>query len=408
MINKSKKAAVIVVVAAVVIGGFIAGKDFFAKDGGADMAQTRAGTAAQGDKISVRRAVPVVVEKAPRRLFEERLALQGTTEARDTALVTARLRGTIDAIFVDEGDPVVAGETVLFETDSLSAAKRVEIARRKLAVAGCSLDEKKASRDRVEADRHKATLDFHRFERLFKKSAVTLDAFERIESIYLQASAMGRHAESLVALAAEEERLAASALAIAEKDFADARVVAPINGRVSRRFMEPGEWGDPMKPVLRIDDLSVVEISAHISEVYYHRVVPEETLMRVRAGGVDLNERPVNYRSPTIHPSLRTFEIKGVVENPPVGVVPGAMAAIDLLLARREAFGVRRESIVMRSTGPVVFYVEEGAARMAEVETGFETDGYVEITGGALPPGVAVVTMGQFLLDDGTQVKVID
>ena len=368
-----------------------------------------AGSAQRGENtskiVSDARIVPVTTEPLARRLFEERMVLQGTVEAKETALVPARMGGTIEVIHVDEGDRVIAGETVLFETDALSAEKRVEIARRELAVAGFSLEEKEAGRDRVEANLHKATLDYHRFERLLEKKAVTEDAYERAESMYRQDAASARHAASLVALAVEQERLAAAALVIAEKGLEDARVVAPISGRVSKRFMEPGEWGEPMKPVLRIDDLSVVEISAWMPESYFHRVVPGETPMCVRAGDTDLSERPIAYRSPTVHPALRTFEIKGIVESPPDGVVPGAMATIEILLDQREAFGVRRESIVMHNTGPVIFHVSGGVARLQQIKTGLETDGYVEITGHDLPLGAAIVTMGQFLLNDDAPVQ---
>ena len=352
------------------------------------------------------RVVHVKIEPLVSHDFEDRLVLQGTVEAKEIALVPARIGGTLQTIYVDEGDVVIAGKTLLFATDSLSAEKRVEIARRELAVSGFSSKEKEASRDRVEANLRKVSLDHHRFERLFEKKAVTKDALERFELAYLQASAELRHSESLVSLGTEQERLARAALAIAEKDLADTQVIAPISGHVSRRFMEPGEWGGPKNPVLRIENLSVVEISAYIPEAYYQRVIAGETPMRVRAGGADLGEMKVDYKSPTVHRSLRTFEIKGVVQSPPDSVVPGKMATIEVILSRREAHGVRRESIVTRNTGPAVFYVVGGVARLAQVKTGLDADGYVEITGGNLPAGAAVVTMGQSFLDEGTSVQV--
>jgi len=387
------------VAATIAFGAFLAYNGFFM------------GTATQDSDdrkepfSSRKRIVPVTTEPLRRRTFEERIDLQGTVEGKDVALVPPRIGGTIEAIFVDEGDTVIAKKTVLFETDSLSAKERVEIARRELGVAKFSVKEKSANRDRVEAHLRKVSLDYHRFERLLKKKAVTKDAVERLESAFLQASADVRHAESLVELGMEQERLAAAALAIAEKGLADASVLAPISGRVSKRYLEIGERGTPATPVLRIESVSVVEISVFIPGKYYDRVLPGTTKMQVRVGGRKSIEVIVSYKSPTFHRTLRTFEVKGVIDNPPPYFLPGAMAAIGVILKRQESSGVRRESIVKRRAGPVVFYIDGGVARMARVTPGMKTGGYVEILGDELPANAAVVTMGQFLLDEGVHVR---
>ena len=69
-------------------------------------------------------------------------------------------------------------------------------------------------------------------------------------------------------------------------------------------------------PVLRIEDLSVLEVSVFLPEEAYTSVQPGKTKMRIRVGNVDLGERPVSYKSPTVHHKLRTFEVKGLVASP--------------------------------------------------------------------------------------------
>ena len=66
------------------------------------------------------RALPVAT-----RDFERRLTVQGTLETRTFAAVAARTDGNLDAIWVDEGDPVVAGQTPLFQIDPASRQKRL-------------------------------------------------------------------------------------------------------------------------------------------------------------------------------------------------------------------------------------------------------------------------------------------
>jgi len=54
----------------------------------------------------------------------------------------------------------------------------------------------------------------------------------------------------------------------------------------------------------------------------------------------------------------------------------------------------------------VVFVVENDRATLVAIETGLESDGWVQLTGAGVSEGVRVVTMGQYLLDDGDPVSV--
>ena len=69
------------------------------------------------------RAVTVHVTPAAIRAFEEVVSVYGSVEARDAATVSSRIGGTIDVLFVDEGDAVVAGKT----GEMLRGQKRVTV-----------------------------------------------------------------------------------------------------------------------------------------------------------------------------------------------------------------------------------------------------------------------------------------
>ena len=365
------------------------------------------GAAAARDGIErVQRTVPVVLTPAARRRFEARVVVQGSIEAKSVATVSTRLPGTVEKILVDEGDAVTAGETKLFESDSVKVREALEISRQDLAVARCGLREKEANLERVQADFEKAELDLHRFERLHKDEAVSIDALEQQQSRYKQTSAVVKHARTLVDLGEEQVRQAEAALVIAEKNLDDAVVYAPITGVVNMRFCEPGEMRGVGDPVVRIEDLSIVEASAFLPDHYYPQVRVGETRARIAAYGIDAGAHVVTYKAPTIQPKLRTFEVKCEFQNPPDGVVPGAMAEITVLLEQREGLGVPKEAVLHRAGRPVVFVVENDRASMVAVETGLESDGWVELTGAGVSEGARVVTMGQYLLDDGDPVSV--
>jgi len=170
---------------------------------------------------------------------------------------------------------------------------------------------------------------------------------------------------------------------------------------------EPGEMAAAGTPVVKIEDLSVLEVSVYAPEEFYSQVEPGKTQMRIRVGNTDLGSRPVSYKSPTVHTKLRTFEVKGIIENPPQGVVPGCLAEIAIVLDSRSGVGVPTAAIQQRSNRAVVFAVDGDRVQMVPVEAGREMEGWTEIQSGPLPAGAAVVTLGQTLIEDGTAVSLV-
>jgi len=353
-----------------------------------------------------KRVVPVVLTRVKRLDFEDRLVVQGNLEAKDLAMVSPRIPGTIERIFVNEGDQVVKWKTKLFLIDSVKLQKAVDIRKQDLKVSLYERLEKEANLERVKADFDKAQIDYQRFKRLYQKKAITDNEFELQESHYKQTVASLKHAQTLVDLKAQLERQAKVNLQIAEKDLRDALVYAPINGRVSMRLSEPGEMGQPGKPIIRIENTSMIEVSAFLPAQYYHQVIPGKTNMRVTVYSLDLGKQVITYKSPTINQKLRTFEIKCRLGNPPDRVVPGAMAEIEVVLQQRKSLGIPSTAVQIRGGRSVVFVLRGETAHMVEVKTGIQTDGWLEVMEGDLTEKKPVVTMGQFLLNEGTKVRI--
>ena len=80
-------------------------------------------------------ALAIRAQAAAERTFERRLTVQGTLEARNYANVAARIDGNLEEIWVEEGDPVVAGKTALFQIDSVNRQSALAIAEQNLAMA---------------------------------------------------------------------------------------------------------------------------------------------------------------------------------------------------------------------------------------------------------------------------------
>jgi RND family efflux transporter MFP subunit len=350
--------------------------------------------------------VPVVLTPARETVFETRVVVSGSVEAKRFALVSARIPGTLDDVFVDEGDRVQAGETRLFQTDALKLTKAVAVAKQDLAVAQASVQEKEALLAKDLATCRQAQSDVERYQRLLKSNAVAAQVAEQQGTEWEECKAEVEHTRALVELATAQLEQARLNLTMAEKDLADSLVVAPITGRVSERFREPGEMASAGTPVLRIEDLSVLEVSVFLPAEYYGRILPGQTRMRVRAGAIDLGERPVSYQSPTVHPKLRTFEVKGLVESPPEGVVPGCLAEVTVVVDGRTGVGVPSGAVQTRGGRSVVFTVDQQRAQMVPVSLGREMEGWREVLEG-VTPGTPVISMGQTLVEDGTSISIV-
>lgn len=351
-------------------------------------------------------ALAVRAQPAATRSFERRLTVQGTLETKSYANVASRAEGNLDAVWVDEGDPVVAGETALFQIDAANRQNALAIAEQDFAVAQASLAVARASAQKTKAEAHKATLDYDRYRRLHQDGRVTDSEFETREVQHTSAQAAIAVAEAQVDLAERQVKQAEASVAIAQKNLADARSIAPISGVVSSREAEPGEQMSVGRVVLRIDDLSTVEAAAFLPAHYHVDVIPGTTTFRLGIGGRDGGTHTVTYRSPTINPTLRTFEIKGPISAANDLAVPGQMADLTIVFETREGLAVPSASILDRNGKPTVFVVQDGRAVAKEVQPGLQNDGVTEVRSG-LAVGEIVVTEGQTQLRDGLLVEVL-
>ncbi|HOX38397.1 MAG TPA: efflux RND transporter periplasmic adaptor subunit [Candidatus Brocadiia bacterium] len=392
MKSKSAGRLALILIALVVIGYFAYGRMGKLK---------QARKPAENAQTAVR-AIPVVLAEVQVRKLEETVSAKGTLEARNFALVSPRIPGVLEEVAVREGDDVKAGETALLRTDRLKLEKAVEIARQNHKVATCARQEKEAYLEKIEVELRKAKADYDRYKSLLEEKVVTRNAYELMETSYDKARASQGHAASLLQLAREEETKAASAVGIAEKDLKDATVLAPISGKVSRRMAEPGEMGAPGIPALRIDDLTAIEASAYLPGQYYERITKGETRIRLGANGQWWGEYAVSYKSPTVDPTLRTFEIKCDLAGDGARIVPGALVDAVAIFSQREAVAVPSESVQRRAGGLALFIADGQIARMKMIQTGLESDGWIEVTGGEIKAGDRVAVKGQFLLNDGS------
>ena len=363
--------------------------------------------AGAGAEATAEKAAKVVETTAIRRqAFEARLEVQGNLEAVNTALVPARIGGTVEELWADKGAWVKKGDK-LARTDAVKLSQAVAIRKRELEVAKCGRREKEAALEQTQARFDKAELDYERYRTLLEKEVATQSEFEQRESEWKQQKALCEHSRALLDLAKAQEKQASVALDMAEKDEQDSYIIAPIDGMVSERLRELGEMAASGTPVFKIVDNTLLDASAYLPAEYYDRFLPGTAKIRLSVNGHDLGEYPVTYRSPEIDPKFRTFEIEARIQNPPDFAAAGSMARMQAIMERREGFGVPRSTLLERGGGQTVFIRDGDTARLLNVTAGMENDGWVEVIGEGVHDDLQVVISGQTMLNDGDRIELL-
>ncbi|MCX7819249.1 MAG: efflux RND transporter periplasmic adaptor subunit [Kiritimatiellae bacterium] len=340
-----------------------------------------------------------------RHRFRETVRAQGVVRAKDVVRVAARVPGTIEAMWVEEGAEVAAGQK-LFQIDRETLEHQVRIAEDAVRVAVAGRREADAAVEDARASLRKAEADHERAARMFEQDgAIPLDALELATTGRDRARAAVERAVAAAELAAARVQQAESSLAVARRQLADSTVNAPLAGVVTRRFLRAGEYAAPGVPVLQIESPDRIEVAATLDASMHGRVAAGRARMRLlRAQGPSL-EAPVDYVAPTVDPRTRTFEVRATFARVPGAPAPGEAVEAEILLEEREGWAVPAVAVARRGDRATLWVVAEGRAQAKEVRLGAETDDLMEIATEDIHAAEVIVD-GRGLVRDGDPVRV--
>ena len=196
-------------------------------------------------------------------------------------------------------------------------------------------------------------------------------------------------------------------LASLELDYTQIR--APIAGVISERYLKLGntiKTGDQVFRVTSFDPLVA------------YMFIPEREFRQIAAGQpvqieIDALTGPpvvatVTRVSPIVDPETGTFKITIELRGTDHGIKPGMFGRMNIVYDKHEnALQVPRSAIIESSSGTSVFVVENDIGIRKTVETGFSSNGMVEITSG-LTDGERVITVGHVGLKNEASVVVIN
>jgi RND family efflux transporter MFP subunit len=315
----------------------------------------------------------------------------GRTEAINTIDVRARVTGHLDRVLFKDGADVKEGQ-VLFEID-----RRLYDAE--LARAEANVVQAQARMDRL-------TQDFARARELLAKKAISQEEYDKIAGDRSEANAS-------VGVAVANRRLAQQNV-----DFC--QICAPIHGRISRRYMDPGNLVrandsvlttivsvDPMYAYFDVDERATLRLQELAKAQVFRGVLlapgriniggpNRQTVLMGLANEDGFSRRGhVDFSDNRVDPDTGTWRLRGVFPNPSRGLSSGLFVHIRLPIGAPYRALLVSEQALGADQGQRFVYVvdDEGKARYRRVTLGRLHEGLRVISDG-IKPGENIIVSG--------------
>ena len=293
-----------------------------------------------------------------------RIEVTGQVAPIFQAALSSRIQGTIDALFVREGTPVVKGQT-LIQLDNRDV--RADLAR-----ASAEVENTKALRDRM--------------NQLYAQDAVSRQELENATRAYKVAEAY-------------------RTTVLAQLSYTI--VKAPFDGVITEKMVEAGELASPGQLLLRMENPRQLRLNATVAEGDLRSVsLGDKISVVIDALGEKALDGVVGQILPAGDSQTHTFTVK--VDLPAeLGLKTGMFGRFQLEKGTSKTIRVPWAAVVERGELTSVFAVgSDQIARLRWVKVGRRLGQQVEILSG--------VNVGESVLLDATRgiddmtVKIVD
>ena len=307
------------------------------------------------DRVEQVRTTPLAYQEVSRQI-ELSTTLQGYEEMN----ISPSLTGIIEKIYVEVGDRVRKGDTLVrMDQNQLNTTR--------LAYANLQIE-------------------MNRVRMLLESEAISQQTYDQTKLSFDQT------AESLRFLE--------------ENTF----VLAQYDGVISSKSYEDGELYAGAQPILRLTQINELKAYVNVPETYFPLV---KKGMKVNVCSDIYPDKVfpavIEIVYPTIDPASHTFTLKLRIPNSSELIRPGMYVSTVLDLGRTEALVVPYQAVLrlIGSNNRYVFVDEGGVAKRVFVEIGERHDQTIEISSDSLKVGDPIVTTGQAKLVDGVRLNVV-
>ena len=397
---------------------------FVASCGGSKANVRKDEAAANAQPVAIDVTTAAAIKRDLPRFFEATGSLAGDQQT-DVAPQTA---GKVVAVGVDIGSYVRRGQ-MLVKLDESELKLRVDQAATQVeqAKAGVRQAEEKIGLrpgqafdpNRVaDVAAAKVTLDLaeknlKRAEKLIESGDVSRSFYDdqrarrdQLREQYEVALAQARQNYAAVDVARTNVANAQSQLALARKNLSYAVIPAPIDGFVTERTADLGEYVSPQQKVATIVRTNPLRIRIDVPEQAIPEVKVGQSVSITTSAWPDKNfAGRVARIAPNVSATSRTMTVEAEIENNGNALKPGQFATVRILQERAEPAVLIPARAVLNQAGVNrVYVIKDGHAEQRLVQTGQTEGDLIEIRNGiAADEQVATSNLEQ--LTDGIAVK---
>jgi RND family efflux transporter MFP subunit len=313
-------------------------------------------------------------------------------------VVAPKVGGRIEEIGVDLADTVVRGQLVakLDDDEFVQTVAQVQadwaVAKANLAEARSLLEIAERELERVQRLRQRGVASAS------QQDAAKADQLAKQAHVEVTRAQLTR-AEA--GLEAARIRLGYTRVAANWRGGNDQRVVA-------ERYVDEGETVSANAPLLRIVEIDPIIAVFFVTERDYALLKPEQAAtLRTDAFPAETFQGRIARIAPVFRESTRQARVEVWLDNPGLRLKPGMFVRATVVLDRvPEATILPEQALVRRDgrDGVFVLDADEKSVSWRRVTVGIRQGDRVQVKGEGL--GTRVVTLGQQLLDDGSEVAV--
>jgi len=322
------------------------------------------------------------------------LVATGTIFPEYESKIGPKISGTIETVYVDEGDTVQKGQP-LVQLDQKNMLIAVRQGQAAVRVAEAQLKEAEVKGENLKKEKE-------RLAHLLTKNVISQQKYDDIDTAYSMALT-GMEVIRAQILSSREN------LAMAEQKLSDTVIIAPFSGLIVKRFINQGEFVSTMPP-------SPLFLMMNIDKVKTEIGLPEVHIARIHIGNpVDITvdtypgsifKGTVSTINPMVDPVSRAFTVKVEISNKDHRLKPGMFARVTIYLTiHKGALIVPFKSVMKREGATVVFVIEGATVRLRAVAAGITNEGEIEVMDG-LKEGEEVIIEGHYGMADNTTVRV--
>ena len=289
----------------------------------------------------------------------------GIVEEKEATAVSFTGMGVVRRVLVSEGQAVSRGQ-LLAEMDDTQARNLLSSAEASMAQANDALQ---------------------RYGQLHDVGSLPEVQWVEIQSKVAQAKAQ---------------------LAVAKKNLADCRLVAPVSGIIGRKMLGAGETALPSQAVVTILDISSVKVKVAVPEAEI-AAISETTPSSIEVEAAGVSTAGGRIEKGVVADALtHTYDLRISVPNSERRLLPGMVASVVFAAMESQPTGrveVPVTAVQRRADGQLFVWTvsADSTAHRTAVTIGQTTGNRIAVSSG-LEQGQRIVTEGYQKLSEGTEV----